>query len=360
MTKMKMIATWTLARALLPAALAIPLLVASEPVAAQQEREACRCVDADGNEIENCTCFRSPRMESFMPLISMRDRQPRLGVSVDARQEASVDLKGALVTDVVEGGPADDAGLREGDIVTSVAGRSLTVPMAARVEEDFDLDQSVPVQRLLAIVGELETGQRIEVQFERDGQIQTTRVDVEELPVPRGLVWRGTGGSSARGLDLDDLRGQLREMEEGLRGLRSDPERFDRERLVAPRAPRAPGGDVRLRLDGMRGWAPGGLGGGPGLTIWGDSSDDGVELVELNPRLGSYFGADEGVLVTDVARSSTLGLQAGDVVLRVGDRDVATPQRFRRVLSSYGVDEDIDFHILRDGAETVVTGRMGR
>ena len=67
---------------------------------------------------------------------------------------------------------------------------------------------------------------------------------------------------------------------------------------------------------------------------------------------------ENGVLVADVDRGSGLGLEAGDVVIRIGDRSVDSPERFRRIVGSYAEEEDITFHILRNGAETAVTGRL--
>lgn len=65
------------------------------------------------------------------------------------------------------------------------------------------------------------------------------------------------------------------------------------------------------------------------------------------------------MLVVDVAEDSALGLQAGDVILRVGEREAATPERVRRVLGSYEAGEDIPLHIRRDGREISVMGRLG-
>ena len=51
--------------------------------------------------------------------------------------------QGAVVADVLEGGPADEAGLRKGDVVTTLDGQSLIDPIGAAAYEDFDLDESV-------------------------------------------------------------------------------------------------------------------------------------------------------------------------------------------------------------------------
>lgn len=314
---------------------------------AAQERDECRCVDAEGNEIEGCRCFRRPPLDRLAGVFSFfGDAQPRLGVSVDAGQSGRLDAEGARVTNVLEGGPAEEAGLREGDVITRIDGRSLTAPMEAEVERDFDLNGSAPVQRLLAIVREIEPGTEVEIEYVRDGEQGTVTVEAEDLAGGWGGLPRGSGP----GWDQERLRDELRELTGDARAwrFRSDPDgdgelRFrmgpDGDDVVI-----APRGDVRV------------FGGGRGAAPWGAGL--GLELVEVNPELGAYFGAEEGVLVTHVERSSSLGLRPGDVVLRIGDRPVTSPDRFRRIVGSYGVEEDIELHILRDGEETTVTGRL--
>ena len=81
--------------------------------------------------------------------------------------------------------------------------------------------------------------------------------------------------------------------------------------------------------------------------------------MDLTPGLEEYFGVEDGVLVTDVDEDSTLGLQAGDVILRVGDRDATTPNRVRRLLATYDDGESVTFRVSRNGSEIDVLGRMG-
>ena len=317
--------------------LAGPMLPVPDRVEAQQSRESCRCVDADGNQIENCTCFRTPRIEGILGAIGF-DSRPRLGISVEVTQGARYDAQGALVSDVMDGGPAQDAGIRGGDVIVSIDGQDLTESLGADEERDFDLDESIPVQRLLAMVAQLEPGQRVEIEFERDGRRQTTVVEAEDL----SDRW---GAEPAMAFDSERLRDQIRSLTEGARyfPLRDDWRDGDR--------------DVRLRFDGPGQYRFFGPGDAPMVMGGSGFFRDGLELVELNSGLGAYFGAEEGVLVADADPDSSFGLQPGDVVLAVGDRSVTTPERFRRIVASYGDEEAIDFRILRNGTEQTVTGQ---
>lgn len=318
-------------------------LAVTTPVAAQAEQE-CRCVDRDGNEIERCSCFRAPQLDGLTERLVLRTNRARLGISLQFDQESAIDADGVLVTDVLDDGPADDAGLREGDVIMSLDGHVLTEPIDADEERRFDLDASAPAQRLLALVDDFEPGQEVEVEYLRDGRTQTTTITAEDLDTS----W---GGGLPMTWNSDDLTGQMRDLTDRLRGaielrspengifeFRHDGDTPDRLR-VRPDAP---------EIAFFRGPSGG----------WSFRGQDGLQLTEVNEGLGEYFGTDRGVLVLDVDRRSSLGLEAGDVILRLGDRAVDSPERFRRVLSSYGQDEDILFHIMRDGVETTITGRL--
>ncbi|MEM7416290.1 MAG: PDZ domain-containing protein [Gemmatimonadota bacterium] len=304
------------------------------PVEAQLERETCRCVDRDGDEIQRCNCVRAPGMDQLFSQLGLRSQGPRLGISVDVRQSGRRDADGVLVTDVLQDGPADDAGIRDGDVITALDGQRMTESIGARAEADFDLDDSAPVQRLLALVSDLEEGQEVEVEFLRDGDTQTTIVTADELS-----NWTSDVRVLGSDWDANVFREQIRDLGERAR-----------ESAIYLRG----NGDepFQLRVGPSQGsvsfFGPGGL----------MSATGGLELTSMNEGLASYFGVDEGVLVLEADEDSPLGLEAGDVVLSVGSRDVTSPSHFRRILSSYEDDEDVELTIMRDGDERVVNGRV--
>ena len=78
--------------------------------------------------------------------------------------------RGALVAKVLEGSPAERAGLEVGDIVLSFDARS--------VERSSDLPP---------IVGRTRVGREVEVELLRDGQSMTLKVTTEELPADDDL-----------------------------------------------------------------------------------------------------------------------------------------------------------------------------
>lgn len=83
-----------------------------------------------------------------------------------------------------------------------------------------------------------------------------------------------------------------------------------------------------------------------------------MELITLTPRLGSYFGADHGVLVARAPKSGALKLQDGDVIVSIGGRVPASSSQAIRILTSYDPGEKINLVILREHHRIDITTSM--
>jgi S1-C subfamily serine protease len=86
----------------------------------------------------------------------------------------------------------------------------------------------------------------------------------------------------------------------------------------------------------------------------------GVEVQELTGQLGDYFGTKEGVLVTSVEEGTpakTAGLKGGDVITKVNNRAVTSPDELRRRITSAEGDATITFY--RDKKEMAMTVKLG-
>ena len=288
---------------------------------------------------------RVPIAPEAPPLVNFywqQESRTRLGLYLDVDQSRRYDRDGALVTRVMRDSPAEDAGLEDGDIIIAFEGQVLTSPLPDDdLEEDFDLDESLPAQRLLALAEDLETGQVVEIRYLRDGASNTVSIEADEFEFPDvrtfganlGLNWSDgwdrSAGAFLRG--SDELTLQLRGLENRLEGL------------------------TRLQdLDRLEGLTVGSR--GVFASRFGVASTEGVRFIDLNPELGDYFGSEVGVLVVEVDEDSTLGLMAGDVVLAVGAREADTVGRVSRLIRSYDEDEPIRFRIMRQGGEMVAEG----
>ena len=343
------------------------LLVATTGLEGQQRREDCRCVDADGNPIENCSCFRVIEPQNLFSVWGLGQARARIGVTVNTNQDARYERQGVHISDILENGPADEAGLEVDDIITSLQGHSIFDALEdADLEDDLDLDQSIPVQRLLRMLREVDPAEEVEIEYLRDGESRRAVLTAEEnsRAFARGFTFRSDG---LRGLERpDDWALELRDRAGDLRAwqFRTGPD------SDVPHVFRFLGPDSQfgLRLDSLRGAIAGDLPfmvrnldpcftGRSNALMFGFGCVDGVDLQELNPELGDYFGTDQGVLVTDVREESTLGLRPGDVLLSIDGRTVDDAREVRRILQSYELEEDLTLRVMRRGEEVEVQGR---
>ncbi|WP_405237482.1 PDZ domain-containing protein [Lentisalinibacter orientalis] len=76
---------------------------------------------------------------------------------------------------------------------------------------------------------------------------------------------------------------------------------------------------------------------------WGD-----MELVELSPGLGRYFGTDSGLLVVRAPSDPALKLEDGDVIRRIGGREPGSVSHAIRILRSYEEGEELELEIMRE------------
>jgi membrane-associated protease RseP (regulator of RpoE activity) len=214
----------------------------------------------------------------------------RLGVTID---DDARDEEGARIAAVSPGGPAADAGLRAGDLIVELEGKPLK---AGGGESAFD--------KLRHAMHDLEPGAKVKLKAKRDGKPQEFTVTTEAF---------GAGGFAFAFGD-DDAPGFA--------------ELWMPRAMPVP-APR-PGVQPRPFVYQFS-------------RTWGD-----LEMVSLSERLGGYFGAKAGVLVVRAPGEAGLKLEDGDVIVKVGDREVTSPEQAMRILRSYGAGETLKLEVLRD------------
>ena len=245
----------------------------------------------------------------------MLDRRARLGIKVNLRARET-DSIGAYVDAVTPGGPADEAGIRSGDLITRLDGKSV---LAGGAAEGGDQERrSLPGLRLIELAARLEPGDTVPLEYRRGKERRTASVVTADEP---DLVARDGERFSF------SFRGP-----EAVAGRRVVPSRGTMERLELA---------------------------GPGWELFSASSLGRLELAPLNPDLGRYFGAEEGVLIISAPEDSALGLRGGDVVLRVDGREPSSPSHLLRILRSYESGETFKLDIMRDRKKETVTARIG-
>jgi serine protease Do len=103
------------------------------------------------------------------------------------------EARGVLVSDTVPGGPAEQGGLRKGDVIVSFDGKKVDEP-----------------RNLSWIVAETPVGREVDVKVIRDGKDMDLKLKVAEM-TGRPEVSQAPGPGVGLGLTVDNLRPELRE-----------------------------------------------------------------------------------------------------------------------------------------------------
>jgi S1-C subfamily serine protease len=204
------------------------------------------------------------------------DRHAVLGVQIDNASNKA----GARVMHVSPGGAAEEAGIRDGDIIVSIDGKSIAGSSNA--------GQAVVNQMRI-----VKHDQKVKVRVLRDGKDKDFVVVARPMTIDRRVF---------------TMRG---------------PE------VVGPMGPIGP----LPMVQPFRAFFPGEFGG--------------MELASLTPKLGAYFGTNEGVLVVQAPDNAAFKLEDGDVIQSIDGRKPDDGAHAMRILRSYRSGEKVNLTVLR-------------
>jgi S1-C subfamily serine protease len=242
------------------------------------------------------------------------NRRARLGLKVNLRARAT-DSIGAYVDAVTPNGPAADAGLQSGDVITKLDGKSV-LPSKPAVS-NANARESLPGLRLIELAAQLEPNDTVAIELRRGKERKTVSVVTADEP---DIAFQSHPGGRAL----------------GFRYFRPGPDRM----------PMSMGdSDFEGQFGGLRAF------------LYGSPLAD-LELAPLNPDLGQYFGTSTGVLVVSAPKDSNLNLKGGDVVLAVDGRKPSGPSHLLRILRSYDRGESFKIDVMRKQKRETVTGKV--
>ena len=72
---------------------------------------------------------------------------------------------------------------------------------------------------------------------------------------------------------------------------------------------------------------------------------EGLQIVELTPVLGEYFGAEKGLLVIRAPDDEEIGLEEGDVIRMISGREFRDARQATRILRSYEPGEEVELEV---------------
>ena len=226
-----------------------------------------------------------------------------LGVKMQSMNDAldkALDLEdgsGVLVVKVIDDSPAARAGIESGDVILKIGG------------------EPTPEPDILAdLVAAAEPGDKMEIEYVRDGKTRKTDVEIgeREIRMKRKIIIHGDGDDEK----ILQWYGDDEEIELDFEGMDKDV--------------------FMLRHHG------------------GKRAYLGVELGDLTEQLGNYFDVDdgEGALIRKVVKDTPAdeaGLKAGDVIVAMDGENIADAADVTEFVWEHESGNEVEIGIVRKG-----------
>jgi C-terminal processing protease CtpA/Prc len=216
------------------------------------------------------------------------------------------DAAGLRVGAVTPDGPAERAGIRDGDVITAIDGK----PVRNGGESE--------------LAGRLVAGKPVSLSVLRDGKTLQFHVTPERFQAADWRALARTAQAAARQSARLNSSAYREEIRRSVKEAMKQTEQA-RAQIAAQ-------------------WGKGGLLNGRGFGPWW-----GLNLASLNPQLGGYFGTDRGALVLSVDGNHYPGLQSGDVITAADGHAVAGPEDLMRALQARPGHASSHIEVLRHG-----------
>jgi len=306
--------------------------------ARRQLRETSREIARVDREVARARSDRAVSRHVF----STSDR-PVIGVILGDTDDVGIKVLG-----VSPDGPAEQAGIKQGDVIVAMGGRVL-----AAVDETGNVRSGLNIA-----LQEIKADEPVIVSVERGDQTLDLTV-VPEVREP--LAWHSVSRFSSLHADPADPAApaepnEIRIIErivvpeidtealtEQIRQIRIEVD--ERQALMELRTFPPDVSEFEFELHELSELGNFAL---HDANVWfGLSMAQGLKLAEIDPGLGEYFKTDRGVLVLKARTDNDLQLESGDVILQVGDTEVNSPAEFMRALRDFNSGDEFEIDIKR-------------
>ncbi len=229
--------------------------------------------------------------------VMLQDLNSELAEAMDLENE-----DGVLVSEVIDDGPAEKAGLQDGDIIIK-----------------FDGENLKNYQGLTKAVASSSPGEKVKIVVLRDGKEKSIKVELGERQEKSYAFFSGkTNNPMSPGCLNPD---------------------FDQENVFVWHD--GDNSEMKIMLNGL-------------LDLDSDHGFMGVELDDINEQMGDYFDVEDGsgALITSVNEDSAAekaGLKAGDVIVKMDDEDIESAADVHNLMSDTEAEDEIKIKIVRKG-----------
>ncbi len=269
--------------------------------------------------------------------------------------------EGVQIIGISPDGPAERAGLQQGDVIVSLMGEPLS-------------KNGVDGRRVLSdAMDVVEPGDELTIVYRRGDETIEKTLTAEErtpfswqsvtrlsstapvVPEPPGAPGAPTAPAAPEApLIVQSIDLPTMEFEELKRSLKDMEKEFEERRIIIERFAPADGseGSAEAYFFGLDEFSEAGDAALASAGLWfAMPLTRGLKLAELDPELGSYFQAEEGVLVLAAREDNALMLKTGDVILSIASDKVQRPGDVVRALRNVNAGDVISLQIMRHGVD---------